>query len=184
MSESNNSRGRPMLEAGMFLLMSEVSNQSIRPIIEWIIEENLATKKKKKLTLIISSPGGDLSAGFALIDTIKGSSIPINTIGIGTIASAALMIFMAGEKGNRILTPNTTILSHQYSSGSIGKEHELFGAIKEFELASSRIVEHYKKCTGLSDKKIRDELLPATDVYLTAQEAKKLGICDKIKEIY
>jgi ATP-dependent protease ClpP protease subunit len=53
---------------------------------------------------------------------------------------------------------------------------------KEFELTSQRMMNHYKKCTGMSEKKIREYLLPATDVWLSAKESKKLGICDKIKE--
>ena len=132
---------------------------------------------------IICSPGGDLSAAFALIDVMRGSSIPIKTTGLGMIASAGLLIFMSGEKGKRLLTPNTSILSHQFSWGSFGKEHELFAAVKEFDLTTKRMIKHYKKCTGLSDKDIRQYLLPPQDVWLSAPEALKLGICDNVKEM-
>jgi len=91
---------------------------------------------------------------------------------------------MAGEKGHRTLTPNTSILSHQYSGGSRGKEHELFSVTKEFNLTSRRLLDHYTKCTGLSEKKVRKKLLPESDVWLDAEEALALGICDKIKETY
>jgi ATP-dependent Clp protease protease subunit len=91
---------------------------------------------------------------------------------------------MAGTKGRRVITPNTSILSHQYSWGSRGKEHELFATMREFELSSERMLEHYKKCTGLTEKKIREVLLPAEDVWLSAEEAKKYGIADKIVEVY
>ena len=93
------------------------------------------------------------------------------------------MIFIAGEKGHRVLTPNTSIMSHQFSWGSWGKEHELVAVGKEFELTTERMISHYKKCTGLNEKQIRQYLLPATDVWLSAKEAKKLGICDSIKDI-
>ena len=82
------------------------------------------------------------------------------------------------------ITPNTSILSHQYSWGSVGKEHELFARVKEFELSTARMMEHYKKCTGLSEKKIREILLPAEDVWLSAKEAVKYGIADKIVSTY
>ena len=94
------------------------------------------------------------------------------------------MIFIAGEPGHRILTPNTSILSHQYSWGTYGKEHELFSTVKEYELTTERMVNHYKKCTGLSEKKVREHLLPPQDIWLSANQAKKLGICDSVRTTY
>ena len=88
---------------------------------------------------------------------------------------------MSGEKGSRFLTPNTSILSHQFSWGSWGKEHELFAATKAFDIVTEQMINHYKKCTGLTVKKIREVLLPPEDRWLTAKEALKLNICDGIK---
>ena len=173
-----------MEQNGMYLFMTNVKSETIKPVIEWIMKENLEPRKKESLNLIICSPGGHLHACFALIDVMKGSSIPIHTTGIGMIASCGLLMFISGKKGHRVLTPNTSILSHQYSWGSGGKEHELFGVIKEYKLTTKRMIDHYKKCTGLTEKKIREYLLPDTDKWLGAKEAKKLGICDKIKETY
>ena len=170
---------------GHHVFMSEVTQETMKPLIDWIIAENFnQEKKKKELTLGICSPGGDLNACFALVDVMKGSKIPIRTIGMGMIASCGLLMFISGEKGRRILTPNTSILSHQYSWGSYGKEHELFAQVKEYDLTTERIVNHYKKCTGLSEKDIRKYLLPPHDVWLSAKEAKKLGLCDKIQATY
>ena len=114
---------------------------------------------------------------------MMGSKIPIRTIGMGMIASCGLLMFITGTKGKRILTPNTSILSHQYSWGSWGKEHELFARVKEFDLTTIRLMNHYKKCTGLKEEKIRSQLMPAHDVWLDAKEAKKLGLCDKVQEM-
>ena len=170
---------------GQHVFMGDVTQESMKPLIDWIIAENYnKDKKKKELTLGICSPGGDLNACFALVDIMKGSKIPIKTIGMGMIASCGLLMFISGEKGRRILTPNTSILSHQYSWGSFGKEHELFAVVKEFDLTTDRMVNHYKKCTGLSEKDIRTYLLPPHDVWLSAKEAKKLGICDSIQSTY
>ena len=170
---------------GHHVFMSEVTQETMKPLIDWIIAENFnQEKKKKELTLGICSPGGDLNACFALVDVMKGSKIPIRTIGMGMIASCGLLMFISGTKGRRILTPNTSILSHQYSWGSFGKEHELFAAVKEFDLTTQRMIAHYKKCTGLSEKDIRKYLLPPQDVWLSAKEAKKLGLCDSIKATY
>lgn len=166
-----------------FLMMEEISLSTVKSATEWILEANFTEERPEMLNLIITSPGGDLNAAFALIDVMRGSAIPVRTIGLGQIASAGLMIFIAGEKGQRILTPNTSILSHQYSWGAIGKEHELFATVREFDLTTKKMIAHYKKCSGLDEKKIRETLLPPQDVWLSPIEAKKLGLCDDVKEL-
>lgn len=170
--------------AGMYVFMGEVSTENVQPVVEWILYENFVSKKRKKeLLLMICSEGGDMSAAFALIDVMNSSAIPIKTVGLGQIASAGLMIFLAGSKGRRVLTPNTSILSHQFSWGSEGKSHELFATVKEFELTQQRMVTHYQQCTGLQLDQIRTALLPPHDVYLTAEEALALNVCDAISQL-
>jgi|TARA_B100001013_G_scaffold78025_2_gene41882 ATP-dependent Clp protease protease subunit len=169
---------------GVYVLMDDINMETCRECIKWIMNCNLATTRLPKLTLIINSPGGDVHAAFALIDTMKASTIPIKTVGLGLIASCGFLIFIAGKKGQRILTPNTSILSHQYSWGSDGKEHELYARVKEFELSTRRMIEHYKKCIGMTEKKIKEVLLPPQDVWLSSEEARKLKICDKIEQLY
>jgi len=178
--------GELMWNAGYYYMAEGFTYESTKPIVQWIIEKNLLPpdERPKELTLIINSPGGSVHAAFALIDTMKGSAIPIKTVGLGLIASCGVLTFMAGEKGKRIITPNTSILSHQYSWGSGGKEHELFARVREFELSSERMLAHYKKCTGLKEKVIREILLPPEDKWLSAKEAVQYGIADKIKEVY
>ena len=171
-------------DAGMYVFMGDVDHDTVKPIIEWILVENHVVKKKKKeLLLMICSPGGDMEAAFALIDVMRSSSIPVKTVGLGQIASCGLMIFLSGAAGRRILTPNTSILSHQYSWGSEGKHHELFAMTKEFGLAQHRMIELYKETTGLDEATIRDRLLPTSDVWLSAQEALALGCCDYISDL-
>ena len=166
-----------------FLLMEEITLTSAKQVVEWIFDCNFQEERPDLLNLIITSPGGDLNAAFAMIDAMRGSAVPIRTIGLGQIASAGLMVFIAGEKGNRILTPNTSILSHQYSWGAFGKEHELFATVKEFDLTTKKMIQHYRKCTGLNEKRIREVLLPPQDIWLSPQEAKEMGLCDAIKEL-
>ena len=183
-TSSEKSHSQLLQDAGMYVFMDDVNSESMKPIIEWILVENHVTKKKKKeLLLMICSDGGSIADAFALIDVMKASSIPIKTVGLGSIASCGLLIFMAGTKGNRILTPSTSILSHQYSWGSDGKAHELFSITKEFNLTQARMLEHYKECTGLTEEEIKVTLLPPSDVWLTADEALALGICDYISDL-
>ena len=171
-------------ECGIYLLMDEISDASCKDVITFIISKNVTKPYPKYLQSVINSSGGDLQSAFAVIDTMRGSAIPVHTVGLGCVASAAVMIFIAGEPGHRILTPNTSILSHQYSWGTYGKEHELFSTVKEYELTTERMVNHYKKCTGLSEKKVREHLLPPQDIWLSANQAKKHGICDSVRTTY
>ena len=172
--------------AGIYLFADDFTAESTGKAIRFIIERNLLPKKDRlgNLTLIINSPGGDLNSAFALIDIMKGSKIPIHTLGIGQISSCGLLTFMSGAKGYRTITPNTSILSHQYSWGSFGKEHELIARVKEFDLTGERMLNHYKKCTGLSEKVIKEVLMPPQDVWLSAREAVKYGIADQVKTTY
>ena len=179
--ENQSSPSEGLREYGMYVFMDSVNAESVKPVIEWILHENYVIKpRKKELLLMVCSDGGDLSAAFALIDTMRASQIPVKTVGLGLIASCGLLIFIAGTQGRRILTPNTSILSHQFSAGSEGKSHELFATMREFELTNKRIVEHYKQCTGLSEEEIMAKLLPAQDVWLDHDSALELNLCDEI----
>jgi ATP-dependent Clp protease protease subunit len=170
-----------LADNGMYVFMGEVDHESMKPVIEWILHENYVSKKKRKeLLLMICSEGGDMSAAFALIDVMRSSNIFIKTVGLGQIASAGLLIFLAGSPGRRTLTPNTSIMSHQYAWGNDGKHHELLATMKEFDLTQKRMVAHYAECTKLSEEDIKQYLLPPHDVYLSADEALKYGICDNI----
>ena len=175
-----------LLNAGIIFFAELFTAETTKPVINTIIEKNLMpnSERPNEITLVINSPGGSVHSAFALIDTMKGSAIPIKTVGLGLIASCGILTFMAGTKGKRLITPNTSILSHQYSWGSQGKEHELFARVREYELSTERMIEHYKKCTGLKEKQIREVLLPPQDVWLSAEDAVKYGIADKVVSVY
>lgn len=181
---SDTSHTQALADKGIYVFMGEVSAESIKPIIEWILHENFVSKRRQKeLLLIICSEGGDMGAAFALIDVMRSSQLDIKTVGLGQIASAGLLIFLAGTPGRRVLTPNTSILSHQFSWGSDGKAHELFATMKEFTLTQKRMIDHYKATTGLDEEEIKTALLPPHDVWLSAEEALALNICDDISEL-
>ena len=185
-----NDNGHPELptlqDNSTYLFMDDFDPKTVRPVIDWILRCNFLpdSKRPNSLRLIINSPGGCLNSCFALIDTMKGSAIPVHTLGIGQISSCGILTFMSGAKGHRVLTPMTSILSHQYSWGSMGKSHELMARVREFELTTQRMMALYKHCTGLSEAKIKEVLLPAQDVWLSADEAVEYGIADSIKSTY
>lgn len=170
-----------LADVGIHILMGEIIDSSCKDAISFILEKNIDTTKTrpKEIRLIINSQGGSVTAAFSLIDVMFGSTIPIVTTGIGQIASCGLLIFMTGNK--RVLTPNTSILSHQYAWGSSGKQHDLIAVRKEQDLIAERIFNHYKICTKMSDK-ILQKVLGPSDTWLTAEEAKKYGFCDEIQQ--
>lgn len=177
-------RPSSLSDHGVYYFANEFSTGTTKDVITWILDSNLSQNNKfEQLTLMITSYGGDLMSAFALIDVMRGSAIPVHTIGLGVIASAGLMTFIAGEPGHRLITPNTSILSHQWSAGAFGKEHELLATGRQFDLTTKRMIAHYKKCTGLDEATIREKLLPPQDVWLSAQEAKKYNLTDSVKEL-
>ena len=172
-------------ETGLLYLFGPISIENVFPCINTILSVNLSPKygNLSFLTLIINSAGGNLDDAFALIDVMEGSRVPIRTVGLGMIASAALMIFMSGRKGYRTLSPNTSILSHQWSCGVYGKRHELVSVQNQFDIIDKKVYNLYKSKTKLSKTNIYKTLLPPSDVWLTAEEALDYGICDKIAKI-
>lgn len=163
---------------GIFMFTGEVEEEICADAVRWIMEQNLEGKRDL-LTLVVNSPGGCVTSGFSVIDAINGSKIPVRTVGMGILASMGLLIFITGQE--RVLTPNTLIMSHQWSSGLFGKEHELLAGIKHNELISDMVMRHYVKHTKLTKKQIQKNLLPPSDVYLTAKEALNLNLCDEIR---
>ena len=168
-----------LLENSIFYLNGEIEESNIEKCIKWITYENLEPKDKI-LTLYINSTGGDLYQAFALIDIMKHSEHPIRTIGIGAVMSAAFMIFCSGTKGERYASKNTSFMCHQFTESVDAKYHDIKATMKENESCNDRMVSVLKDATGLAPSVIKRKLLPASDVYLTAEEIVELGIADQI----
>ena len=177
MSKKSSDPGEALFEDGIIFLIGEITDKSVTEVIQKILFIN-RDKNCKEITLIINSLGGSTTAAFSLIDVMKLSCVDISTVGIGNICSSGLLIFMAGD--DRRISANASILSHQFSWGNCGKYHELVGRRDEEDRANKLMLEHYKKCTGLPVKTIKEKLLKETDTWLTAQEAKKYNLTDTI----
>lgn len=168
-----------LLENSIHFLVGDIEEENVNECIRWIAYENLDTKHKT-LTLYINSTGGDLYQAFGLIDMMRNSVHTIRTIGIGSIMSSAFLIFASGTHGERYIAANTGIMCHQFSETTEGKYHDIKAAVKETESLNTRMLGVLKAATGLVPSKIKAKLLPASDVYLSAQEAVDLGIADHI----
>lgn len=179
-SSKDSSPSHNLRDNGIHLLADDIEESSVKPVIEWILEENLRTRKRqKRLQLIVSSRGGFITDCFALIDVMAGSKIPIDTIGLGCIASCGLTIFLYGER--RIVTPNTYVLSHQFSGGNYGKHHELVAGRKGEDWMHQRLLTIYAARTGLTEAQVKTKLMCESDVHIDAEEAVKLGIAHEIR---
>ncbi len=178
MIEDQKDKKQDLKDVGLYYFAGAFTTENVKPCIEWILQENI-NKKHDALTLLISSTGGYCLDCFALIDIMQGSLIPINTVGLGVVASCGLITFIHGK--NRVLTPNTYIISHQYSSGVYGKYHELVNDRKSQDWFHDRIRDIYIDKTKLSKEDVDKYLLNTSDVHLTAEEALKFGICDEVK---
>src|SRR5262245_26964447 len=175
------SDGKNLGDHGIHLLTGDIDESECEDAIRFILEANL-NNGHDHLTMVVNSPGGYVNAGFSLIDVMTGSKTELRTVGLGILASMGLLIFIAGNKGRRSLTPNTMVMSHQWSGLRWGKEHELVASQRGDDLLTGMIFRHYKRHTGLKDREIRKYLLPPSDVWLSAKEAKRRGLCDEVKE--
>lgn len=165
---------------GILYLSEDIDEEISEYVCREIIRIN-CQNKQKYIQIIINSPGGFCTSGFAILDIMKWSKIPIRTFGIGMVASMAFAIFIAGEKGHRIITPNTILMSHQYSGEFYGKHSEQVANRKYQDFLHERLVQHCLKHTKLKTiKEVEKRIMRDVDTYLLPKEAIKYGAADKI----
>ena len=183
MTELDYGKIDPIWDSGNYVLMDGINDHTCLQAIRFIQYHNMNESDLDHLTIVVNSPGGSVSAAFALIDTMRTSRIPVHTLAIGEIASCGVLITMSGAKGFRRISENCLVMSHQYSWGAQGKHSDLMASRRGQDLVQRLLLKHYRKCTKLSEKRILSELMPHHDVWLDAEEARNYGIVDEVVEI-
>src|SRR5712691_2056330 len=137
-----------------------------------------AENPKKEVSMYINSPGGLVTAGLAIYDTMQFVRPAISTLCVGQAASMASLLLAAGEKGLRYALPNARVMLHQPSGGFQGQATDVMLHAAEMLALKKRLNEIYVKHTGQPLKVIEDAL--ERDKFLTAEGAKEFGVVDRV----
>lgn len=137
-----------------------------------------AENPKKEIAMYINSPGGVVTAGLAIYDTMQYVRPGIQTLCVGQAASTASLLLCAGEKGARACLPNSRILVHQPSGSFYGQAADIARHAEEALKLKRRLNDIYVKHTGQSLETVEKHL--DRDTYMTADESKAFGIVDKV----
>ena len=166
-----------LLKDRIIFLGEEVSDVSASVIVAQLLFLE-AEDPEKDIQLYINSPGGSVTAGMAIYDTMKFIKCDVSTICIGMAASMGAFLLSGGTKGKRLALPNAEIMIHQPSGGSQGQATEM-------QIAAEHILKTRKKLNQIMAEntgKSLEEISIATerDNWLTAEEAKEFGLIDEV----
>jgi ATP-dependent Clp protease protease subunit len=134
----------------------------------------------KDIAFYINSPGGVVSAGLAIYDTMQYIRAPVSTVCMGMAASMGSLLLTAGEKGKRFALPNSRIMVHQPSGGAQGQATDIEIQAREILKLRQRLNEIYVKHTGQPIEAIQSKL--ERDTYMSAEEARDFGLIDQVVE--
>lgn len=137
-----------------------------------------AEDPKKDIYLYVNSPGGSVTAGLAILDTMNHVKPNVATVCVGMAASAAAVILAAGEKGKRFALPNAEVMIHQPWGGAQGQATDIEITAKHILATRDRLNKILAKATGQTLAKIEKDV--ERDYFMTADEAKKYGIVDTV----
>lgn len=167
------------LRARTILVSEPVSSTLARSVYQQLIMLE-REDPKKPITLIVNSPGGEADAGFGMFDMIRFVACPVRTIVAGLCASAGVMVFLAGDRGQRFSLPNSRFLLHQPSSQSWGQASDLEIAAREI----LRLRDQYNRIvaneTGRTIERVTEDA--DRDFWMSAAEAKDYGLVTRVVE--
>ncbi|MGI6106454.1 MAG: ATP-dependent Clp endopeptidase proteolytic subunit ClpP [Lachnospiraceae bacterium] len=166
-----------LLKDRIIFLGEEVNDASASVIVaELLFLES--EDPSKDISLYINSPGGSVTAGFAIYDTMQYVKCDVSTICVGMAASMGAFLLSGGTKGKRMALPNSSIMIHQPSGGAQGQATEIRIVAEEILKTRKRLNELLAKHTGQPIEVIERDT--ERDNYMTAEEAMKYGLIDRV----
>ena len=166
-----------LLKDRIIMLSGEVNDQMANSVIAQLLFLD-AQDSEKDINLYINSPGGVITSGLAMLDTMNFIKSDVQTIAIGMAASMASVLLAGGTKGKRFALPNSTILIHQPSGGAQGQQTEIEIAAEEILKTRKKMNQILADATGQTVEQIKKDT--ERDHYMSAQEAKDYGLIDDI----
>ncbi len=158
-----------LLKDRIIMLSGEVNDQMANSVIAQLLFLD-AQDSEKDIYLYINSPGGVITSGLAMLDTMNFIKSDVQTIAIGMAASMASVLLAGGTKGKRFALPNSTILIHQPSGGAQGQQTEIEIAAEEILKTRKKMNQILADATGQTVEQIKKDT--ERDHYMSAQEAK------------
>ena len=166
-----------LLEERIIFLAGPVTDMNANVVIAQMLY--LASKDSKRdIKLYINSPGGSVTAGLAIYDTMQFLKCPVSTICVGLTASMAAVLLAAGSKGKRFALPNAEILLHQVAGGVQGQAVDIEITAKQIVKMKGNLNKILSLHTGQPLAKVEKDT--DRDFYLSADEAKKYGLIDGV----
>ncbi len=166
-----------LLKDRIIMLSGEINDQMANTIIAQLLFLD-AQDSEKDIYLYINSPGGVITSGLAILDTMNLIKSDVQTIAIGMAASMASVLLACGTKGKRFALPNSEVLIHQPLGGAQGQQTEIEIAAQQILKAREKLTKMLADASGQPLDKVRKDT--ERDHYLTADEAKEYGLIDDI----
>ena len=166
-----------LLQDRIIILSNEVNDDIASLVVSQLLFLE-SQDPNKDISLYINSPGGSVSAGFAIYDTMNYVKCDVSTICMGLAASMGAFLLAGGAKGKRLALPNAEIMIHQPSGGAKGQETEIRIVAEQILKTRSRLNEILAENTGKPLEVIQADT--ERDNYMTAAEAKEYGLIDEI----
>jgi ATP-dependent Clp protease protease subunit len=166
-----------LLKERIIFLVGEVNDYTASLICAQLLFLE-AENPKKDISFYINSPGGVVTAGLAILDTMNYIKADVSTVCIGQAASMGSLLLTAGAKGKRFCLPNSRVMIHQPLGGARGQATDIEIHAREILSLRKRLYDIYVKCTGKPFKVIADSM--ERDNFLSAEEAKDFGLIDEI----
>jgi len=166
-----------LLEDRIVFLNGEVNDQSANVVIAQLVYLE-AKDPTKDITLYINSPGGSVTDGFAIFDTMNYLKCDVSTICVGLAASMGAFLLAAGKKGKRFALPNSEIMIHQPLGGTRGQATDIQIQAEHILKMKKRLTKILSENCGQSYEKVAEDC--ERDHYMGADEAQKYGLIDKV----